>query len=175
VWLPPGARADPAFASVVATAQAAGVPLQERSAGVAEAFGDLRVRVLWPPPDALPASRNDGSLVLRVELAGAAVLLPGDVESGAEARLLAAGAPLAAEIVKLPHHGSRSSSSAAFLAAAGGSVAIVSAPRAGRFGMPHAEVVTRAGAAGYAVWWTGRDGAVLVGLEPVVHVQGWRE
>jgi beta-lactamase superfamily II metal-dependent hydrolase len=40
--------------------------------------------------------------------------------------------------------------------------------------MPHAEVVARTSAAGYSLWWTGRDGAVLIGLEPVLHVRGWR-
>jgi hypothetical protein len=40
--------------------------------------------------------------------------------------------------------------------------------------MPHPEVVASARAAGYALWWTGRDGAVLIGLGPVLHVRGWR-
>jgi hypothetical protein len=40
--------------------------------------------------------------------------------------------------------------------------------------MPHAEVVARAGAAGYTLWWTGRDGAVLLGLSPRLAARGWR-
>src|SRR5262249_56589610 len=61
-----------------------------------------------------------------------------------------------------------------FLEAVDGAVAVVSAPRFGRFGMPHPEVVARVSADGYAVWWTGRDGAVLIGLDPLLLVPGWR-
>jgi competence protein ComEC len=102
------------------------------------------------------------------------VLLPGDLEAEAERALRASGRPLRADVLKLGHHGSRTSSTAAWLAAVDGAVAVASAPRSGRFGMPHPEVIARAGAAGYALWWTGRDGAVLVGFAPRLHVRGWR-
>jgi competence protein ComEC len=178
LWLPFGGTRDPDFAPLLAAAGAAHVPVEERGAGSpAERFGDLRVAPLWPPhaPDPADPARNDRSLTLRVEVGGRAVLLPGDLEAPAEARLVAAGAPLAADVLKLPHHGSRTSSSPGFLAAVGGWVAIASAPRSGRFGMPHPDVVARARAAGYTVWWTGRDGAVLVGLGGRLAVRGWRE
>jgi competence protein ComEC len=175
LWLPHGAVGDPGFAELLAAARGAGVPVVEQGAGGRPlAVGDLRVEPLWPPPGELAGSRNDRSLTLRIDVAGRRVLLPGDLEAGAEARLLAAGADLRADVLKLGHHGSRTSSSAAWLAAVGAEVAIVSAPHAGRFGMPHPEVVERTRGAGAALWWTGRDGAVLIGLEPVLHVRGWR-
>jgi competence protein ComEC len=175
VWLPRGGLADPGFAELRAAARAAGAAVEDQGAGgVPLLAGDLRVEALWPPRESSGASRNDRSLTLRVELAGRAVLLPGDLEAPAEAQLLAAGAPLRADVLKLAHHGSRTSSTSAWLAAVDGAVAIASAPRAGRFGMPHPEVVARARAAGYALWWTGRDGAVLIGLDAPLHVRGWR-
>ncbi len=82
---------------------------------------------------------------------------------------------LRAEVLVLPHHGSRSSSTAIFLDAVGATVAIASAPCNGRFGMPHREVIDRAGAAGLSVWWTGRDGAVLVGLRDPLTVWGFAD
>jgi competence protein ComEC len=145
-------------------------PWSSKGAAARSSFaaGDLRVEVLWPPRgDAARGLRdNDRSLVLRVEVEGEGtrVLLPGDIEAAAEARLLAAGAPLAAELLKLPHHGSRTSSGAAFLARVGPQLAIASAPCLGRFAMPHPSVRERAAAAGASLWWTGRDGAVLVAL-----------
>jgi competence protein ComEC len=175
VWLPPGGLADPAFADVVASARAAGSALEEQGAGAAPLpLGDLAVEPLWPPRGEREGSRNDRSLTLRVELAGRRVLLPGDLEIEAERRLLASGVSLRADVLKLGHHGSRTSSSAAWLAAVDGAVAVASAPRAGRFGMPHREVVARLDAEGYALWWTGRDGAVLIGLAPQLRVRGWR-
>ena len=60
-----------------------------------------------------------------------------------------------------------------FLEAVGAKVAIASAPCGGRFGMPHAEVIERAAAEGLSVWWTGRDGAVMVGLGKRLTVWGY--
>jgi competence protein ComEC len=177
LWLPFGASSDPAFAALAAQARSLGARVEERGAGSpSEQIGDLDVTPLWPPPEALPSpSRNDRSLTLRIEVAGCSVLLAGDVEATAEAALLASGVLLHADVLKLSHHGSRTSSTRAFLDAVGGAVAVASAPRWSRFGMPHPEVVRRTAEAGYALWWTGRDGAVLVGLTPRLWVRGWRQ
>ncbi|NRA00709.1 MAG: DNA internalization-related competence protein ComEC/Rec2 [Myxococcales bacterium] len=171
VWVPFGSREDIGLAPVLAAAAARGVVVRERGAGSERAvFGDVSVRPVWPPPLRRSANRNDRSLVVRVEVAGLRLLAPGDIESRAEQRLIDSGADLSSDVLLLPHHGSRTSSSASLLAAVGAQVAIVSAPCRGRFGMPHPEVLERARAAGLAVWWTGRDGAVVVsgGAEPVV-------
>jgi competence protein ComEC len=167
LWLPRGALAEPGFAELVAIARRRGIRIEERGAGDPPfAAGDLRIETLWPPQDALARglADNDRSLVLRVTADASRVLLPGDAQAAAEAALLASGADLAAEVLKLPHHGSRTSSSAAFLQAVGAEVALASAPCLGRFGMPHREVVTRVAGARASLWWTGRDGAVFVGL-----------
>jgi competence protein ComEC len=165
VWLPYGALRTPSFAAVRAAARERGVPVRERGAGSPPVdLGGLRVTPLWPPPGSAQASCNNRSLVVRIDAAGRRVLLPGDLEASAEATLLASGADLRADVLALAHHGSRTSSSSAFLAAVDASVAVVSAPCGGRFGMPHAEVLTRAREGDLSVWWTGRDGAVMVGL-----------
>jgi competence protein ComEC len=111
--------------------------------------------------------------VVRVDVGESRVLLTGDIEAPIEAALLASGADLRAEVLELPHHGSGSSATSAFLRAVAPSVAIASAPCPGRFGMPHRGVLDRAAALGIPVWWTGRDGAVLVGLSPRPVVSGW--
>jgi competence protein ComEC len=165
VWLPLGAATDPAFDRIRTAARSRGVAIRERGADApAQWLGDLRISALWPTPESHGRSRNDRSLVLRVEVAGHTLLLPGDLESGAELDLVNRNTDLRAEVLVLPHHGSRSSSSAAFLDAVDATVAIASAPCDGRFGMPHREVIDRANALGLSVWWTGRDGAILVGL-----------
>jgi competence protein ComEC len=169
LWLPHGAALEAGFGELLAAARARGVVVRERGSGSPAArFGDLEVSPLWPPPDARGEARNDRSLVLRIEVAGRRVLLPGDLESGGERALLASGADLRADVLKLAHHGSRTSSGDPLLRAVGAAVAIASAPRRSRFGMPHADVVARVREAGIALWWTGRDGAVLVALgEPL--------
>jgi competence protein ComEC len=178
LWLPGGAREEPAFADLLASAARRGVAVATPARGDPPlALGDLRVEVLWPPPPSdAPAglSDNDRSLVLRVEVAGGArVLLPGDVEAAGEAGLLAAPAALAADVLKLPHHGSRTSSGGAFLDAVGAAIAVASAPCLGRFGMPHPTVAARLAARGASLWWTGRDGAVAVGLARPLAARGF--
>lgn len=172
LWLPPGGRADPAFAALLEAAHGRGVAIEERAAqDPARQIGDLRIETLWPARGFRPASRNDASLVLRIRAGGRVVLLPGDLERAGEDGL--AGSELRADLLKLGHHGSRTSSSRAFLRAVAPVLAVVSAPRHGRFGMPHREVVGRL-AAGSIPWrWTGRDGALLVGLRPSLCVRAF--
>jgi competence protein ComEC len=167
LWLPHGGLGDAGFEPVLEAAARSRVPVRERGRGSSpHVAGDLRVVPLWPPPGAGSASRNDRSLVIRVELNDARVLLPGDIDARAERALVESGADLRADVLALPHHGSDTSSSRAFLRAVCASVAVASAPCWGRFDMPHPGVLERAREAGLAVWWTGRDGAVLVALGP---------
>jgi len=174
VWVPHGAVSDPAFGQIWETARSRGIPVFERGAGSpAVSVGDLLVEPLWPLPIAERRSRNDRSLVVRIEVAGHRVLLPGDLEAPAEYDLVSSGADLRSDVLALPHHGSRTSSTDTFLEAVGASVAIASAPCLGRFGMPHADVLARAEEDGLSVWWTGRDGAVMVGLGERVTVWGY--
>ena len=173
LWLPAGGGGDPAFAALLAEAEEREVEVNEKGRGDrTERFADLRVTPLWPPRSS-GLSRNEASLVVRVDVAGSRVLLTGDIEAATEAALLSAGADLRAEVLELPHHGSRTSAIPAFLRAVAPSVAIASAPCPGRFGMPHRAVLDRAAALGIPVWWTGRDGAVLVGLSGRPVVSGW--
>lgn len=107
--------------------------------------------------------RNDRSCVLAVRGAHGRLLLPGDIERGAEARLVARhGRDLAADVLVAPHHGSRTSSSAAFLAAVAPRVVLVPAGWGNRYGFPHGEVLGRYVARGSRVFESGRHGAITV-------------
>ena len=117
--------------------------------------------VLTPLPTAA-AGRNDAARVLRLELGRVAVLLASDVERPGERALVASGAPLEAAVLKVPHHGSRTSSSPELLAAVRPAVAIVSVGVRNTYGHPDAGVMRRLGAAGADLYRTDRDGAVLV-------------
>lgn len=109
---------------------------------------------------------NALSCVLRVSGPHGSALLTGDIEKAQESRLVSAGAPLQSDILIVPHHGSRTSSTAAFLDAVRPKVAIIQAGYRNRFGHPVAEVLARLTARQVAVrdsaacgaWrWRGRE------------------
>jgi competence protein ComEC len=101
-----------------------------------------------------------------VEAAGRVILLTGDIDAEAERALLAAEpSALRADVVLVPHHGSRSSSSPRFVAAVAPRDAIVSSGFRNRFGHPHPDVVTRWRAAGSRIINTADAGALLLRIE----------
>jgi competence protein ComEC len=118
--------------------------------------------IISPRPP-LPRSDNDRSCVLLLRTgAGVRVLLPGDLQRAGEHRLVA-GTPTALrglDLLVAPHHGSRSSSSPAFVAATLPKVVVVSAGAGNAFGHPHRDVVARYQAAGAAVFVTAHAGAI---------------
>nr|WP_281173144.1 DNA internalization-related competence protein ComEC/Rec2 [Derxia gummosa] len=115
-------------------------------------------------------SSNQLSCVLRIEAGGEAVLLTGDIDAESERELLVRGAPLAASLLLVAHHGSRTSSSPEFLAATGARLAVVQAGWRNRFGHPRAEVLDRLRAAGMQMLRSDDSGAIT--LE--TGASGWR-
>jgi len=99
-------------------------------------------------------------VVIRIVYGGRAFLFAGDIESAAEGELLSGGGTLRADVVKVPHHGSRTSSTEGFVRAAGAGFAIVSAGRHSRFGHPHREVTDRWIASGARVLTTSQHGMI---------------
>jgi len=120
----------------------------------------VRLRVLSPPPGAEAWADNDASLVLRVEHGQVAFLLLADAEAEAEEAMLASGLPLAADVAKVGHHGSRSSSGAALVAAVRPRWAVFSVGRRNPFGHPAPEVVARWRAAGAEALRTDEEGGI---------------
>jgi competence protein ComEC len=100
----------------------------------------VRFEALGGPREALAC--NDASLVLRVSFGATAVLFPGDLEGEGEAAAVAAGG-LAADVVKIPHHGSRRSSTPPFVAAVRPRLAVVSVGAGNRYRFPHEEALAR--------------------------------
>ena len=133
--------------------------------GEAWEWDGVRFELLHPSPGVASRRRNDDSCVLRVSAGGTAMLLTGDIERGAELALVRAGLQPAAALL-VPHHGSRSSSSAPFLAALRPQLAVAATGYRNRFGHPAAEVVARYAQVGATLWRTDRDGAVQLRLGP---------
>lgn len=137
---------------------------EERANPRALASGDrfeldgVAFEVLWPPRDYVTRELNDRSLVLLVTYRGFAALLTGDIESGPQRALLADGIGQI-DVLKVPHHGSKTSDSG-FLRDAGAAVAVISVGADNRFGHPHEETLTALSET--RVFRTDVDGRVVV-------------
>jgi competence protein ComEC len=134
-------------------------------------LGGSRIRPLAPLDSDgkiatdMARSENDNSLVIDVTWRGRKLLFTGDVEAEGEAELVARGDPLAADVVKVPHHGSKTSSTAQLIAATHPSLAVISAGEHNRWHFPHAPVLARWTKAGARILRTDRDGGVTVTID----------
>ena len=150
---------DPDFAALAEVLRQRGIPIETVSRGDVLRFGDVTVEVLYPAnrEDSAATSDNDNSVVLRLTFGDRVFLLTGDIEKAAEVQLVSSGI-LTADVVKVPHHGSRTSSTQAFVDAVNAQFAFISAPERSPFGHPHPEVVGRWRNSGAMVLTTGTGG-----------------
>jgi competence protein ComEC len=127
-------------------------------------FGGAQVEVLAPLPGyaAADTPKNNDSLVLRVRYGRHAFLLTGDVERQIEWGMLDAGETARADVLKVAHHGSKTSSTEEFLAAVSPTFAIVSAGFENSYGHPHAETLDRLERHGAVVLRTDLDGLITI-------------
>ena len=137
------------------------VPARACMRGERWEWDGVRFEILHPPPDPAGMSDNNRSCVLKISTAGASVLLTGDIERSVEQRLVAAGAkPLEADILVAPHHGSRSSSSPEFVAAAAPRYALFAVGYRNHFGFPKPDVAARYRRHGAEILTTAESGAI---------------
>jgi beta-lactamase superfamily II metal-dependent hydrolase len=131
----------------------------EVKAGDTIQLGMLTLEVLGPI--SLTSSLNNGSLVLRLVYGDIAFLFTGDAEAQAESRILSSGRSVQAQILKVGHHASNTSSTQAFVNAVSPEVAVYQAGVGNKYGHPHAEIIARLSAMA-EVYGTDQHGTVIV-------------
>jgi competence protein ComEC len=172
----PGSAAPvPGFAAIAAELADRGTRLVHPPLGLARAEAGVELEV-WAPryqPDAAAPvacaadpvrSVNDNSLVVALRYRGRVVVFTGDVEAEGEDALVAAGLGRA-DVVKVAHHGSPTSSTPALVAATRPELAVISCGPGNTFGFPSPEVVARWRGAGADVARTDTDGAITVTID----------
>ena len=131
----------------------------------------VKIDVLWSASETITKEAvsnktiNNQSLVLRLNYQGHSLLLTGDIEEEVEEVLLNTNKELLADVLKAPHHGSKTSSSRGFLEKVNPKLTIISAPAKSRFNHPHLEVVERYKNLGVQIYQTGLSGAITVYIE----------
>ena len=144
------------FEALLKEAAELGIVVRHVHAGDRVLWGSVQVTVLGPAASyANPnAPKNDDSVVLRMQYGKASALLEGDAETPSEEAMLAAGLVAPVTLLKVAHHGSRTSTTQAFVDAARPSEAVISVGRRNTFGHPRPEVIGRLAVEGARVFRT---------------------
>ncbi|HMD21696.1 MAG TPA: ComEC/Rec2 family competence protein [Alloacidobacterium sp.] len=135
---------SPAYDRLMREAKKLGIRTQRHEAGDFFRFGSAEMRVLSPAVGYLPKSTpsNDDSLVLRVSYGDTSALLEGDAEAPSETRMVALGG-LHSDLLKVGHHGSKTSTTPGFLAAVSPSYAAISVGQHNYYGHPKLETLQK--------------------------------
>jgi len=156
----PGQAETAGFDAWLAAVSGEGLMVERADSSASFDLGDgVRLYALAPVHGPAASKINNTSLVLRLVVGDVSFLFTGDIEADAETALIADGAELRSTVLKVPHHGSNTSSSRALLDVVQPSIAVVSAGKDNRFGHPHADVLARL-REWSEVFLTARSGAV---------------
>ncbi len=143
-----------------------GPPVTQRRVfrGFSHQEGAVRLEALNPEAEGpfVPAVDNEDSLVLRISLGAMSYLLAADIGLSTETRILERDIEVRAQVLKSPHHGSRSSSSTAFLEKVRPQVIVITAGRNNPYGVPNQEVLNRYKTIGATIFRTDQAGAVEI-------------
>ncbi|MBN2058884.1 MAG: MBL fold metallo-hydrolase, partial [Deltaproteobacteria bacterium] len=129
----------------------------------------VKIEVLHPPSGGRKGSLsyedkglNNNSLVLKITYNGRSFLFPGDIEKEGEEALLSNAAALKSDILLVPHHGSKGSSTMPFLKAVSPEICVISSGSGNRFGFPHKETMERLGETGARIMRVDESGAIRI-------------
>ncbi len=154
-------REDEGFVLLAETAREHDIEVVYAEQGDRWDFGEETVTCIYPGEHTDTEDINDRSMVMRVACSHYSLLLTGDISSEAEAEL-AGRRGLRVDILKVPHHGSKYSSSDPFLAAVSPEISVVSVGAHNPYGHPHKETLERLRSAGSRILTTSTGGAILL-------------
>lgn len=160
VWMCGNSSNSLTFSRAVDAVVESGAGYHEPRAGEAYRIGSSYVEVLHPAE--LTGNLNDSSVSVRVTFGEISFVFTGDAEAMGEREMVRRSTPLNAQILKLGHHGSRTSSNREFLEAVRPEVGIYSCGAGNSYGHPHQEVLDRAQSMGIKVFGTDRHGTIQV-------------
>ena len=169
---------SPVQNALLAHARRAGMLVRPMHAGESFRFGETRGLVLAPVADYIPADTpgNNDSLVLRLEYGRRSFVLAGDMESPVEYRLVQDGTLQRCDVLKVGHHGSKTSSTEPFLDAVHPAFGLISDGVDNLFHHPHQQVLDRLAAHHVEVFRTDRVGLITVRTDGQhVNIETWED
>ncbi|HEV7922785.1 MAG TPA: ComEC/Rec2 family competence protein [Thermoanaerobaculia bacterium] len=163
LWLSPRRFRGPCAQALLEAASEMNVPIHLIRDSDHHSLGSIVLTTLVADRTFRRAPENNSSVVVRLQLGARRVLLTGDIERDAESAL--ADRVRHADILKVPHHGSRTSTTAPLLDAVAPRLAVISCGRRNLFGHPHAAVVHALEMHNIRTWRTDRSGSVEIGFD----------
>jgi len=162
VYMPRATHTTRTFENFLLAIQEKGLRITEGKAGVALDIGNEATATFVGAVGASYDDLNNYSAVLRLTYGETSFLFTGDAEVLSEREMMAGNLPLEADVLKVGHHGSRTSTSEAFLKEVEPSVAVISVGKDNTYGHPHSEVLARLARHGVATFRTDIHGTVVV-------------
>ena len=162
VIMPNAVASTQIFSDTLTAIEDNNVDVIEAFAGSSYSLGSAAFHILAPNSSSYEDT-NDYSIVIRMVFGATSVMLTGDAEARSEGEMVAAYDPasLRSDLLKVGHHGSRTSTTPAFLAAVQPTYAVISCGEGNSYGHPHAETVERLQDAGVQVYRTDTDGTIV--------------
>ena len=162
LWLPSHTGGKPVEYEIRGLADSLHIPVRSVSAGFDTVIAGAYLQTFAPLPDATMESANNNSIVQKLSFGKSTILFTGDIEREMEYGLAAYGTLLEANILKAPHHGSSTSSSAELIGTVDPELAVISVGLRNKFGMPAPEVIKRYKHMNIPTLLTSEEGAFIV-------------
>lgn len=162
IYMPRVTHTTKTYEDLLLAIKAKGLRVNEAKAGVELRLGEGITAQLVAPKGAGYKSLNDYSVVLRMTYGDTSFLFTGDAERVSETEMLAAGYELTADVLKVPHHGSNTSSTEPFLRAVDPTYAVIMVGQGNRYGLPHPAVLDRLKAKDIVVLRTDEHGSIVI-------------
>jgi len=165
VLMPDVIHTTPTFVNFISVIENNQIPVTAPVPGDRFMAGIIDFTVLAPIPGTGGSNLNNASIVLRLDHGGTSFIFTGDAEDISERAMVASGQDLRADVIKIGHHGSRTSSSDIFLDAVQPSAAVISAGTGNQFGHPHRVVLERLATRGVEIYRTDEMGTVFMATD----------
>ncbi len=162
VYMPRVSHTIKSFENLLETIKAKGLKINRAKAGITIINKDGIKAGFTAPCGSGYERPNNYSAVLKIQYGNTAFLLTGDAESVSEQEILDSGVDLKADVLKVGHHGSKSSTTQAFLSSVSPKYAVISAGADNSYGHPHQEILDRLKKAGVQTYRTDTQGTIII-------------
>ena len=162
LWFPSHSTGTPLEREVRSIADSLKIPIRSVAAGFDTVMGGLQIRTFAPPRARGMSDENNNSIVQKMKYGESSVLFTGDIELPAESMVALYGDLLRAHLIKVPHHGSNTSSSQRLIEQVCPEIAMISLAKENSFGMPSSAVLRRYTTMGTQTYLTMKEGAIIL-------------